>query len=260
MNLPLNLAGLLVGFLVGLTGVGGGSLMAPLLILIFGFNPSVAVGTDLWFAALTKTVGGVIHRKVGSPDWQVIRRLATGSIPAAVLTVIWLKFVQGGRLKSELLNDILGAALIATAGLMLARKHIRDPLRRLKRIMGPGMRHQQMLLTVAAGAFVGVLVTLTSIGAGAVVAVILIVLYPVRLSTKSVVGTDIIHAIPLAAVAALGQSWLGNVDWGLLTSLLVGSIPGIIAGSFLAGRVNETVVRVALALMLVISGFKLIVS
>lgn len=260
MSFHYSFAGLLIGFLVGMTGVGGGSLMAPLLILIFGFNPAVAVGTDLWFSAITKTVGSVIHRKVGSPDWRLVRRLMYGSVPAAVLTLIFLSTLDGGKLKSETLMRLLGLTLLVMAMLTPLKRQLRGPLVRLKSHLGPGMRSQQKAALVVGGAIVGCLVTLTSIGAGALVALLLILLYPLRLDAKSLVGTDIVHAVPLALVAALGHSWLGNVDWTLLAILLLGSIPGIIGGSLVAGRVNENVISVVLAIMLAVSGIKMILT
>src|SRR5690348_13487852 len=132
MNLAYSVAGAFVGFLVGLTGVGGGSLMAPLLILLFGFSPAVAVGTDLWFACLTKTAGGIVHHRLGSPDWKVVRRLAAGSLPAAVVTLWWLATYHHGHLESKVLMDMLGAALLVTASLMLFKPHIIRPLRKLR--------------------------------------------------------------------------------------------------------------------------------
>jgi len=260
MTLGYSVAGALVGFLVGLTGVGGGSLMAPLLILLFGFSPSVAVGTDLWFAAITKSAGATIHRRSGSADWQIIRRLALGSIPAAILTLAALHFFSGGRLDARILLKILGAALIATALLTPMKDHLRLPMIRFRDTMGPSLRRKQFIATAFSGAVVGILVTLTSVGAGALVAIALMALYPLRLETRQLVATDIIHAVPLAFVAALGQAWLGNIDWTLLGMLLIGSIPGIILGSAIAGRVNEKIVRLALATMLAISGLKLLFS
>lgn len=260
MDVSVSLAGLFVGFLVGLTGVGGGSLMAPLLILLFGFSPAVAVGTDLWFATITKTVGGAMHRRVGSPDWQVIRRLALGSIPAAIVTLLWLGLAHGGELEAKILLQLLGAALILTAIVMPMKHQISAPLVRLASGLGAGTRRCQVGATITAGALVGCLVTLTSIGAGALVAVILMVLYPLRLDTKAIVGTDIVHAVPLALIAAVGHSWLGNVDWWLLVKLLIGSVPGIIFGSLAAGRVNEMLVRLTLAAMIAFSGLKLLLG
>lgn len=260
IKLAYSLAGAFVGFLVGLTGVGGGSLMAPILIVL-GFNPAVAVGTDLWFACITKAAGGIVHHHLGSPDWKTVVRLAAGSLPAAVLTLWWLGTYHHGHLESKVLMDLLGAALLATAGLMLFRTRIVRPLRlahvaleqRMRRV-----RFSQILMTVLGGALVGALVTLTSVGAGALIAVMLALIYPLRLDAKSIVGTDIIHAIPLTFVAALGHSWLGNVDAWLLGSLLIGSIPGIVIGSLIAGKVNDNLVRYALSAMLIISAIKML--
>jgi uncharacterized membrane protein YfcA len=261
LNLAYSLAGGFVGFLVGVTGVGGGSLMAPVLILLFGFSPAVAVGTDLWFACLTKTVGGVVHQRVGSPDWRIVGRLAAGSLPAALLTLLWLGIFHHGRLESKVLLDLLAAALLLTAGLMLFRHQIIRPLRQARAALEPAirrMRFGQVLVTVLGGAIVGALVTLTSIGAGALIAVMLALVYPLRLDARAIVGTDIIHAIPLTLVAALGHSWLGNVDGWLLASLLIGSIPGIVVGSLIVGKVNDNLVRYALAAMLIVSAVKMI--
>jgi uncharacterized membrane protein YfcA len=260
MDLGYSLAGAFVGFLVGLTGVGGGSLMAPILILLFGFSPAVAIGTDLWFAAITKSAGGLIHHRLGSPDWKIVGRLAMGSLPAAVATLLWLGLYQGGGLESDLLMTLLGAALLVTAALIMTKRRIVRPLCRLRDRMGPRMRNHQLFATVAGAAVVGCLVTLTSVGAGALVAVMLALLYPLRMNARTIVGTDIVHAIPLTLVAALGHSWLGNVDAWLLASLLLGSIPGIIAGSLVTGKINDDLVRFALAAMLVVSALKILLA
>lgn len=260
VEIGYSVAGMFVGFLVGLTGVGGGSLMAPILILFFGFTPAVAVGTDLWFAAITKAVGGTIHHRIGSADWQIVRRLALGSVPAAVLTLLWLGLFHQGRLEAALLLHLLGAALIVVACLMLLKPRMTAPMKKFRERLGPAMRGRQMAATVLGGAIVGVLVTLTSVGAGALVAVLLAMVYPLRLGARTIVGTDIIHAVPLTLVAAIGHSWLGNVDMWLLLSLLLGSVPGIILGSLVAGKVNDNLVRYALAAMLVVSAIKMLTS
>ncbi|MGV2494608.1 sulfite exporter TauE/SafE family protein [Pelagerythrobacter aerophilus] len=263
MDFGYSLAGAFVGFLVGLTGVGGGSLMAPLLILLFGFSPAVAVGTDLWFACMTKAAGGLVHHRLGSADWKIVGRLALGSLPAAALTLIWLALFHAGSLESDMLLKLLGAALLLTATLMLFRTHITGPLQRMRSRLALAtsrMRRWQLILTLCGGAAVGSLVTLTSVGAGALVAVMLALIYPLRLSAKTIVGTDIIHAIPLTLVAALGHSWLGNVDPWLLGSLLLGSIPGIIIGSLATGRINDNIVRYALCAMLFVSGLKMLIA
>lgn len=263
LTLAYSLAGGLVGFLVGLTGVGGGSLMAPLLILLFGFQPAVAIGTDLWFASVTKTAGGVVHHRLGSTDWKIVGRLALGSLPAAVLTVLWLALFHQGKLESHVLLLLLGCALLFTAMLMLLKPRLLRPIHDLHGRLEarlPLFRKRQFAATVLGGLAVGVLVTLTSVGAGALVAVLLTMLYPLRLNARTIVGTDIVHAVPLTLVAAIGHSWLGNVDGWLLASLLLGSIPGIVAGSLVAGRISEQLVRYALAAMLVVSAVKMIAS
>lgn len=260
IELYYSLAGALVGFLVGMTGVGGGSLMAPILVLGFGFAPSLAIGTDLWFATLTKAVGGLVHRRFGSPDWKIIGRLAVGSVPAAVLTLLYLGFAEGGKLNSALLMKLVGTMLLITAIIVPIKHIIHAPAARAKALLGNKLRAAQLATTIAAGVVVGCLVTLTSIGAGALVAAVLMLLYPLRLNAKSLVGTDIVHAIPLALIAAIGHSWLGNVNWELLGMLLIGSIPGVIAGSLAAGKVSETWVRLALAGMLAFSGIKMLTA
>lgn len=186
--------------------------MAPILILLFGFSPAVAIGTDLWFAAITKTAGGFIHHRLGSPDWKIVGRLALGSLPAAALTLLWLAQYHSGKLESDLLMKLLGAALLVIAMLILARRRIVRPLRQLRDRMGPRLRDHQFIATIAGAMVVGCLVTLTSVGAGALVAVMLALVYPLRMNARTIVGTDIVHAIPLTLVAAIGHSWLGNVD------------------------------------------------
>ncbi|MFC0205000.1 sulfite exporter TauE/SafE family protein [Novosphingobium soli] len=260
MNFGYSFAGAFVGFLVGLTGVGGGSLMAPILILFFGFQPAVAIGSDLWFAAVTKSVGGGVHRQVGSPNWKIAGRLALGSVPAAVLTLLWLGYARGGHLEAHFLLKLLGAALIFSACLLPLKGRLETTFKTLRSHLGDSMRSHQFALTILGGAAVGCLVTLTSVGAGALVAVLLMMLYPLSLKARALVGTDIVHAVPLALVAAVGHSIFGNVDWSLLGMLLLGSIPGIIAGSLVAGKVNDDLVRIALSVMLAISGAKLLLA
>ena len=159
-----------------------------------------------------------------------------------------------------MLLQLLGAALLVVAVLMLLKPRITAPMKKFREHLGASMRGRQLAATIAGGAIVGMLVTLTSVGAGALVAVLLAIVYPLRLGAKTIVGTDIIHAVPLTLVAAMGHSWLGNVDLWLLVSLLIGSVPGIILGSLVAGKVNDNLVRYALAAMLVVSGIKMITS
>lgn len=258
MDLLNALAGLFVGVLVGMTGVGGGSLMAPIMILIIGVAPITAVGTDLWFAAITKTVGGLVHNKFGKPDWQVVRRLCTGSIPASIATLAVLANSEMGKVEADIVLQMLGVLLLLTAFCTLARRQIHKRAKSLEAETAQRFKRWQPGLTVVAGALLGVMVTLTSVGAGALGATFLLALYPLRMKAARLVGTDIIHAVPLTVVAGLGHLWIGNVDFGLLGSLLIGSIPGIIIGSVISTRVPDKVVRTFLALALTATGIKLL--
>ncbi|MBM7405611.1 MULTISPECIES: sulfite exporter TauE/SafE family protein [Sphingomonas] len=262
MDLYNVIAGLGVGLLVGVTGVGGGSLMAPILILLLGVTPITAVGTDLWFAAITKSVGGFIHHRHrgtdGGPDFQVVRRLCVGSLPAAGLTLWVLAHTDTHAIKGGLILHALGVVLLLTAGATLLRPRLQRAAIRFRARSAARFHHLQPPLTVLAGALLGVMVTLTSVGAGALGAVILFALYPLRLTTRKLVATDIVHAVPLTLVAGLGHLSLGNVDAPLLGGLLLGSIPGIIAGSLFASRASDRVLRPTLALVLVITGMRLL--
>jgi uncharacterized protein len=254
------LAGLCVGALVGLTGVGGGSLMSPVLILLFGVAPATAVGTDLWFAAITKTVGGAVHHRHDGADWPIVGRLAIGSLPAALATLGWLAMSGGHQAKSGLIVQALGGVLVLTAIVtpfrgVLVRRFVLSRIERAGEFVA-----YQPVLTVLAGAVLGVMVTLTSVGAGALGATMLLALYPVRLTARRLVGTDIIHAVPLTLVGGIGHLLIGNVDVRLLASLLVGSVPGIVIGSLLANRLSERVVRPALAMVLLVVGLKLVIA
>jgi len=259
MDLAHALSGFLIGLLVGLTGVGGGSLMAPVLILIFGVSPTTAVGTDLWFACATKTVGGAIHSAKNNADLRVVGRLMLGSIPAAVATLVALNGMHWSQVKQGWLPITLGVVLFATAIATIARPALHRWVVSHGGADGfPGPNKLQFPMTVVAGAVLGVLVTVTSVGAGALGATMLVFLYPMRLNTKQIVGTDIVHAIPLTLVAGIGHLLIGSVDVHLLLNLLVGSIPGIIVGSLLVHRVSDKLVRIALSLVLMLTGARLI--
>lgn len=245
-----SLSGLLVGVMVGLTGVGGGALMTPILMLFFGVAPHTAVGTDLLFASATKVCGTAVHQRHGTVDWQVVRRLSLGSLPAAALTLLWMHLSGSSRLKAEFLIEAVGVALAITALGMLFKEQLHSFGRRL-RIGDP--RHfkaMQPVATVAAGGLLGVLVTLTSIGAGAVGALLLLYLYPLRLTPQKLVGTDLAHAIPLALMAGMGHLMLGHVDYSLLANLLTGSIPGVLLGSMLSTRAPVRFVKASIATVL----------
>jgi uncharacterized protein len=254
IDLACTLSGFVVGAIVGLTGVGGGSLMTPLLVLLFGVSPATAVGTDLLYAAVTKAGGVAVHARRGHVRWDVVARLAAGSIPGALLTVAVLGAVRIDHAAlSKIVTETLGVALILTAVAILGKNR----LQRWGRAAA-GARRERWIApqTVAVGLVLGVLVTLSSVGAGALGVAALFLLYP-RLRTVDIVGSDIAHAVPLTLVAGLGHAGLGTVDWTLLGSLLLGSLPGIWLGSTLSARVPETMLRSGLASLLVVIGGRL---
>jgi hypothetical protein len=243
--------GLLVGTLVGMTGVGAGSLVTPALTLS-GVPAAVAVGTDLAYAAASKSVGALTHRLQHSLNLRLAGLLALGSVPAAGLT---LAFLATAGVKSTLINAALAVALVLTALVLLVG---RKPFQGLAARYERGIAPLRLPLTIAAGALLGVLVTLSSVGAGALGAVLLVALHP-GIPALEVAGTDIAHAVPLTLVAGLGHLWLGHVDFGLAANLLAGSVPGIVAGSLLAGRLPDALVRRLLALVLLYAGVRLAV-
>jgi uncharacterized protein len=248
------LSGFAVGAIVGLTGVGGGSLMTPLLIGVFKLHPALAIGTDLWFAALTKTGGAVAHARHGHVDWRITRWLLLGSLPAAVATIALMHLTGITKGWAAALTFSLGIALLLTAAVVAFKGTWQAVGLKLERWL-PESR--KPAFTVASGAILGVLVTLSSIGAGALGATLILLLYP-RLPAHRLVGTDIAHAVPLTLVAGIGHATLGHVDWGLLASLLVGSLPGIWLGAQLTRRMPEGIVRGLLCISLVTAGVKVI--
>lgn len=252
------LAGLCVGMLVGATGVGGGAVMTPLLVLLMGVAPHTAVGTDLLYASLTKMFGVGIHGAQGRVDWQIVRRLAAGSLPAAVATLLWMRNAGSNGVREGVVIVALGAVLILTALAMLSKPLLNRMGKELRTADPPGFRRVQPPLTVLAGALLGFLVALTSIGAGALGAVLLVFLYPLRLTPAKLVGTDLAHAIPLALVAGAGHILLGNVDFALLGQLLLGSIPGVAIGAHFGGKLPENVLRTGIAVVLAAVGVRLI--
>ncbi len=252
---PYVVSGFGVGFVVGLTGVGGGSLMTPLLVLLFGLHPAVAVGTDLLFAAATKCCGTAVHQIGRTVEWRVVGRLAAGSVPASLAMLLVLRHVDGGgTMLAALIAHVLGAALLLTALSLIFRRTILTLAHAWSFHRRPPLRNA---LTVALGAVLGALVTLSSVGAGAVGVTALVLLYP-QLSIARIVGTDIAHAVPLTLVAGLGHLAIGTVDGALLASLLAGSLPGIALGSLLAPRVPERALRYLLAVVLALVGGRLV--
>ena len=252
---PLYVAsGFGVGLLVGMTGVGGGSLMTPLLILLFGIHPSTAVGTDLLYAAATKTGGSIVHGWSRSIHWPAVVRLACGSIPAAILTllVMWQLGLSAASQRS-LVNLVLCFGLLLTATALIFRKSIMERYRRRLETID---ERTTTIATVIVGIALGVLVSISSVGAGAVGVTAMLLLYP-RLPMAKIVGSDIVHAVPLTLVAGAGHWALGSVDWHLMGVLLLGSLPGIVIGSWSAVRVPETVLRVTLAAVLFVVAGKI---
>ena len=255
VDLLYSLSGFVVGFLVGMTGVGGGSLMTPLLILLFGVHPATAVGTDLLYAAATKTGGTLIHGLGRTIDWRVVGRLATGSVPMTAATLFALSRLDiKGHVADQLITAVLSIALFGTAVVLIFRKPIMQAYARRVGELDP---RRTSLLTVGMGAVLGVVVSISSVGAGAIGVTALILLYP-RLSTVRIVGSDIAHAVPLTLVAGIGHWIIGSIDLMLLSSLLVGSLPGIVLGSYLSARVPDVALRLTLAATLIVAGSKLV--
>ncbi|WP_186141999.1 sulfite exporter TauE/SafE family protein [Burkholderia gladioli] len=257
IDLLYTVSGLFVGFLVGLTGVGGGSLMTPILVLLFNVHPATAVGTDLLYAAATKATGTLVHGAKGTVDWRITGRLAAGSVPAAAVT-LWMLHAHGFGAAStnRLIEVVLGAALLLTSVALVFRPQLAAFASRHAFAPNP---LRTVALTVLTGVVLGVLVSLTSVGAGAIGVTVLLLLYP-TLATTRIVGSDIAHAVPLTLVAGMGHWLLGSVDWSMRVSLLLGSLPGIVAGSHLSARAPERLLRNVLAATLVLVGLKLVTS
>jgi uncharacterized membrane protein YfcA len=264
IDLHYSLAGVITGLVVGITGVGGGAVMTPILILLMGVAPATAVATDLWFAATTKLFGATIHGVGGNIDWQVVRRLWTGSIPVAVITAI-LVAINAKPEKVSWLTSAIGVVVLVTAlGMLLAPILIKGA--RANRIDDPNRFHKfQVPATIASGGVVGGLVALTSVGAGALGSVAMTAIYPFRMTPHRLVATDIAHAIPLAVVAGTGYILTGLatgvgivVDPWMLASMLIGSIPTIVLGSFLARKVKPRAIQIALACVLLFVGISAI--
>ncbi len=257
MDIAYTVAGFLVGFVVGMTGVGGGSLMTPILVLGFSISPAIAVGTDLLYAAITKSTGIFVHHARNTIDWNIVKLLSAGSIPSVCISIFVLKHMVASGIDYEhVITTTLSIALILTSLVLLFKNQIQK-LSQAERLSGIKALHKQLRkpLTVFSGALIGFLVTLSSVGAGALGAAILFFLYP-RMRAISIVGTDLAHAVPITAIAGLGHAHLGTVDYMLLGSLLIGSIPGIYLGSNLGSYLPERIMRPALAGMLLMIGIR----
>lgn len=252
--------GFLVGIIVGLTGVGGGSLMTPMLIFVFHVKPALAIGTDLLFAAITKAFGIVKHQQQGNINWRITGLLSLGSLPSALLTLLWL---HQTNINSDAINAkmkvTLGIMLFLTAGAILLTQILRKPTTVTKKelVTSEKVSTRREIQTVLLGMVLGFVVTFSSVGAGAIGMVALYALYS-NSSAVRLVGSDIAHAVPLTLIAGLGHASLGSVDYELLVALLIGSIPGIWLGSHLSSKVSDKFLRILLCLILFISGYKLL--
>ncbi|MGH8657214.1 MAG: sulfite exporter TauE/SafE family protein [Gammaproteobacteria bacterium] len=257
MDIGYTVSGFIVGLIVGLTGVGGGSLMTPILVVIFGIKPAIAVGTDLLYAAITKSGGVFVHHRQQTIKWKVVGLLALGSVPTALATIAVLKSLTAKGIDYEnVMTTTLGVALILTSLVLLFKNQLLE-IGRHEKLAAVKAMHRQLKtpMTIGAGAVLGALVTLSSVGAGALGAAVLLFLYP-RYPAVNIVGTDIAHAVPLTAVAGLGHAHLGTVDYSLLVSLLFGSLPGIMIGSRFGMRLPDRLVRNLLASMLLLIGLR----
>jgi uncharacterized protein len=255
-HMEFTLSGFIVGLLVGLTGVGGGSLMTPLLVIIFKINPAIAIGTDLLYASITKSAGILSHGKMGHIDWKIVRKLMMGSIPSSLVVTYYLKEIDlSSPITLHWIEVGLGVALIITSMALTIQPWIIKKTAE-KRIKGA---RNTTLLTIGLGAVLGAMVTLTSVGAGALGVTALLLLYP-RMKITHIIGTDIAHAVPLTLFAGLGHYNLGNVDLTLLGALLLGSIPGIWIGSYLSAKIDENKLRYILVIILLLVGLQLILN
>jgi hypothetical protein len=232
--------------------------MTPLLVLVLGVAPQTAVGTDLIYASLTKMVGVAVHGSQGRVDWQVVRRLSIGSLPAALATLAWMQIEGSGEVRHGMIITVLGVVLMFTSAAMITKPLLNRVGKKL-RISNPApFKRFQPALTVLAGVILGFLVALTSIGAGALGSVMLVFLYPLRLTPAKLVATDLAHAIPLALLAGVGHILMGNVNFVLLGQLLLGSIPGVLLGAHYGGKLPDHILRIGIALVLLVIGAKLL--
>ncbi len=252
------LSGLAVGFIVGMTGVGGGSLMTPIL-LFFGIPPTTAVGTDLLYAAITKAGGVFVHQRKGNINWRITGLLAAGSLPAAVLTLLVMHQIGfESKHVNSTIKIALGVTLVFTALTIVFKQKLLHWSHNSNAIFTRMSMVQREKATIVTGVILGVAVTVTSIGAGALGTVALFLVYPI-LPVARLVGTEIAHAVPLTLIAGLGHAGLGNVNWDLLINLLIGSLPGIYIGSHLTAAVPEKVLRPVLASIMILVGAKLVI-
>jgi len=267
VDVTVILAGLIVGFVVGLTGMGGGALMTPVLVLFFGVTPLAAVSSDLVAAAIMKPVGSWVHMRRGTIHWPLVRWLVLGSVPSAFAGVLVLKALGGSSHVQDVVKIALGVALLLAAGSIVLKAYLSltDRVRRRLALargeevapveVGPPV--VRPLPTVLIGAVGGLIVGMTSVGSGSLIIIALLALYP-TLTANRLVGTDLVQAVPLVASAALGHLLFGDFQLDLTGSLLIGSIPGVFLGAQLSSRAPGGLIRRALVVVLLASGLKLL--
>ena len=255
MQWDIALAGLIVGCIIGLTGMGGGALMTPVLVIIFHVTPSAAISSDIVASFFLKPIGGGVHMRHGTVNWRLVRWLSVGSVPAAFLGAYVIDRVASQGFENSI-KEILGVVLLIAAGAMLVKVVVQA-----RRGAAPTEMMDQRLVrpvpTLIIGAVGGFLVGMTSVGSGSLMIVMLMLLYP-TLSSREMVGTDLVQAIPLVGAAALGHLLFGNLTFGLTSSVLVGAIPGVYFGARISARANDRYIRPLLVAVLSISALKLL--
>ncbi|MCP4598245.1 sulfite exporter TauE/SafE family protein [Neptuniibacter sp.] len=260
MELAYSFAGLVVGFIVGLTGIGGGALMTPILIVVFGIPPITAVSTDLLYAAVTKFGGTISYARKKLVEWKVVILLLSGSIPGSLLTIGYLKGLDGLEQIEHLMNLTLGISLVLTSIAVFLRNKIRDQAMKWQHTRAAThARRWRPVVTVTMGFALGGLVTLSSVGAGALGTALLILLYP-RMTMQTIVGTDLVHAVVLTAVAGAGHYQMGSVDMALLIYLLIGSLPGVFMGSHIGTRLSPKVMQPIMGSILLAIGLRFVIA
>jgi uncharacterized membrane protein YfcA len=259
LDLLKALAGAIVGFTVGLTGMGGGALMTPMLVLLFGINPGTAVSSDLLASLVMKPVGGTVHFRRGTVRWPLVGWLCLGSVPAAFTGVFVLKQLGSGQAVQDHIKTLLGWALLVAAAAMIAKAFIgaRMGARRQQAVSASAPIQLKRAATLLIGVAGGFIVGMTSVGSGSLMIVMLLLLYP-RLTAKELVGTDLVQAIPLVGAATVSHAVFGHIDLGLTSSLLVGSLPGVYLGARVSSRAPDSIIRPALVVILTGSALKLL--
>ena len=260
MELAYSFAGLVVGFIVGLTGIGGGALMTPILIVVFGIPPITAVSTDLLYAAITKFGGTISYARKKLVEWRIVLLMLAGSIPGSILTIRYLQSLDGLEQIEHMMNLTLGISLVLTSIAVFLRNKIRDKAMIWQHSMAAThAKKWRPVITVAMGFILGGLVTLSSVGAGALGTALLILLYP-RMTMQTIVGTDLVHAVVLTSIAGAGHYQMGSVDMSLLIYLLMGSLPGVFVGSHIGTRLSPKVMQPIMGSILLAIGLRFVLA